>query len=162
MVGHVCLCLSLSHFNGDKCHTKGVPVERPPLEPQPGYLGAGRMPTAVPTAARLENYRQFRSLYSTHAHWKHPPTFCFWPSHCLLCATPKLPFLCPLFWVTQTRNLHDTSLLVPHEVLSNLPSQCSLFPSPVPWFSLFVHVWKIYMPFLQLSCSPGSCTLGHS
>lgn len=23
MVGHVCLCLSLSHFNGDKCHTKG-------------------------------------------------------------------------------------------------------------------------------------------
>lgn len=67
-----------------------------------------------------------------------------------------------LFWVTQTRNLHDTSLLLPHQVLSNLLSQCSLFPPPVPWFSLFVHVWKIYMPFLQLSCSPGSCTLGHS
>lgn len=89
-------------------------------------------------------------------------TFCFWPSRCLLCATPKLPFLCHLFWVTQTRNLHDTSLLPPHQVLSNLLSQCSLFPSPVPWFSLFVNVWKIYMPFLQLSCSPGSCTLGHS
>lgn len=136
-----------------------MPVERrPPLEPQPGYLGAGRLPTAVPTAARLENYWQFRSLYSTLAHWKHSPTFCFWPSRCLLCATPKLPFLCHRFWVTQTRNLHDTSLLPPHQVLSNLLSKCSLFPSPVPCFSLFVHVWKIYMSFLQLSCSPGSCT----
>ena len=59
---------------------------------------------------------------------------------CILCAIPKPAFLSDLFLVTQTGNLHDTCSST--HTCCQACSQCSPFSSPLPWFSLFIHIWK--------------------
>lgn len=72
-------------------------------------------------------------------HWEHSLRFRFWTS------VYSVQFLNQHSFLTSSwspRQEISMTLVLPLHTCCQACSQCSPFSSPLPWFSLFIHIWK--------------------